>query len=1111
MFKKQQFPSYVIQSIANNTEIYQKGQELYQTGQIQDIVLDIEDHSAQIYFQADGAIQVQIEFLNNGLASVYSCTCANFSRYTGACEHVVAGMLGLNKYQVAEIEHLIQPKQKQISLYQRAGEDQAEYRDKSRSDEQEKFLNHLLQTVRDTSFSSKEQRRPLKFEFTLNIQPNYNDEDNYHLYMRVGADHLYVVKMQEIGDIARKLLRGEPHYFGKQLTFSEDDYFIRSSERQILELIVHIAPLSHLVNPYESYYYSSSHLFNVHPIFIGQMIEALNRSPYSQVTIGNAPKRTTAIEGAIPLRIADKQEKLPIRLTIQKRDDDYVMKSPEFKGDPSMVGWVSSAQLLFIRDRFYRLTAEQIRLLKELIQMETDHGMRELHLSKDQLLTLTSRILPVIGSQLEFDLDESIQEQLQFEVLETRLNLDYEQGELTVHPIFQYGEEAFDALSETVKAEDHERITVRDLPSERAVRDQVFPSFEGYPVRDKQWVISDLDQIVEFMLDRLPMLEDIEHLTIYLSRSAEHLFYGSEESFPTIHIDHNKDRSLLDITFETVDISREEFGQIIGALQASKSFYRLNSGKIINLSDQPMQDLKDSLDTIGYTQSDYQSGKNALSLYEGLAIYEDEAVQAGEDFKELVKNLNDPQALHFTLPSLLRANLRAYQEKGYQWLAALDYYGFGGVLADDMGLGKTVQTIAFLCHKLEQTTDSIFIIICPSSVLYNWAYEFAKFAPDVKVQIISGSASERKSLIEATLKDDTVRIMLTSYPLIQRDIEYYQVADFETVILDEAQNVKNWATKTAQAIRQLRRRNVIGLSGTPIENRLDELWSLFAIVQPGLFPSLRKFRQLPRDIIAKKVNFFILRRLKKDVLADLPPKMETTQHIELADEQKKIYQIQLNMIRQNVSEIIEKDAFDQNRIQILAGMTRLRQICNDPRLVYADYQGSSAKLTRLLEYLDECLQTGKRVVVFSQFTQMLALIRHELDQRDWGYHYLDGQTAKEDRLTLAERFNQGEKEIFLISLRAGGTGLNLTGGDTVLLYDSWWNPAVEDQAADRVHRFGQQNKVDVVRFITNGTIEEGISQLQAQKRELIDSVIHADSDKSVASLSQEDILDLLGV
>ncbi|MDN6296230.1 MAG: DEAD/DEAH box helicase, partial [Alkalibacterium sp.] len=455
----------------------------------------------------------------------------------------------------------------------------------------------------------------------------------------------------------------------------------------------------------------------------------------------------------------------------------------------------------------------------------------------------------------------------------------------------------------------------------------------------------------------------------------------------------------------------------------------------------------------------------------------------------------------------LEADMRPYQVTGFKWLKSLDHYGFGGVLADDMGLGKTIQTIAFLQSKIESEKGK-YLIICPSSVLFNWRHEWDKFVPDTDTIIISGSKEEREQKRQEAIDKD-IPIWITSYPLIQRDFDLYKEDTFKTIILDESQNVKNSAAKTTKAVKRLTSETKIALSGTPIENHLGELWSLFSIIQPGLFRNKKAFQSMEQERIAAKIKPFILRRLKRDVLDDLPEKTETTEYIELSEGQKRLYQTQRAAIKQELKELVDSDTLKTNRIKVLAGMTRLRQICCDPKLIMPDYEGESSKLERLMEYLKEARANGKRVVLFSQFTSMLKIIRERLDDIDVDYHYLDGQTKNEERLNLTTRFNTGEKDLFLISLKAGGTGLNLTGGDTVILFDSWWNPAIEDQAADRVHRFGQKKSVQIIRFITTGTIEERINDLQDKKRELVDSVITKGNKESVTSLSTEEILELL--
>ena len=340
------------------------------------------------------------------------------------------------------------------------------------------------------------------------------------------------------------------------------------------------------------------------------------------------------------------------------------------------------------------------------------------------------------------------------------------------------------------------------------------------------------------------------------------------------------------------------------------------------------------------------------------------------------------------------------------------------------------------------------------------------------------------------------------------DTELYQNRLFHTMFVDEAQAFKNPMTKTAKAVKVVQAEYRFALTGTPIENSLDELWSIFHVVFPGLLPGRRAFSELSRENIAKRVRPFILRRMKKDVLKELPEKIETVLFSDLHEEQKKLYAAYLAELKQDTLKHLKNKTLQKNRIRILAGLTRLRQLCCHPGLFVEGYTGSSAKFEQLMEVLEECRISGRRVLIFSQFTQMLGIIRGQLVRKGIPYFYLDGQTIPSDRVALCDRFNDGEGDLFLISLKAGGTGLNLTGADTVILYDLWWNPAVEQQAADRAHRMGQENEVHIIRLIAKGTIEEKINELQHKKKSLIDEVIQSGQD-SLTSMTEEDIKEIL--
>ena len=428
-------------------------------------------------------------------------------------------------------------------------------------------------------------------------------------------------------------------------------------------------------------------------------------------------------------------------------------------------------------------------------------------------------------------------------------------------------------------------------------------------------------------------------------------------------------------------------------------------------------------------------------------------------------------------------------------------YGFGGILADDMGLGKTLQTISFLTSVAKKETK--ILILAPSSLIYNWKQEFSKFAPQMEVAVVYGLKQHRDELIATN-----PQAVITSYASFRQDVEEYQKNQYEYLILDEAQVMKNAQTKIAQHLRGFEVPHVFALSGTPIENHVGELWSIFQIVLPGLFPAKKEFQKLSPETIARFVKPFVMRRKKDEVLQELPDLIETTYHNELDESQKTIYLAQLKQIQDRVRSSSEEE-LNRSKVEILSGLMRLRQICDTPALFMEDYQGDSGKLESLRDLLGQIKDGEHRVLIFSQFRGMLDILEQEIDQLGMTSFKITGSTPAKDRQEMTNAFNAGERHAFLISLKAGGVGLNLTGADTVILVDLWWNPAVEDQAIGRAHRMGQEQNVEVYRMITRGTIEEKIQELQASKRHLVSTIL--DGTETRSSLSVEEIREILGI
>ncbi|MDA1232501.1 MAG: DEAD/DEAH box helicase, partial [Planctomycetota bacterium] len=484
-------------------------------------------------------------------------------------------------------------------------------------------------------------------------------------------------------------------------------------------------------------------------------------------------------------------------------------------------------------------------------------------------------------------------------------------------------------------------------------------------------------------------------------------------------------------------------------------------------------------------------------------------IKADEHWKECVQRMRSAADVQPTLPSTLRTELRDYQYEGFNWLARLAAWGVGGCLADDMGLGKTIQALTLLLHR---ASGGPALVIAPTSVGFNWQNEAARFAPTLKTRLFG--TGNRDAAFENLGPRDVV---IASYGMLHTEVERFQAQSWHTIILDEAQAIKNTATRRSQAAMGLEADFRLIMTGTPLENHLGELWNLFQFINPGLLGSLEVFQRrfaipIERDHCAesrrrlkKLVQPFLLRRTKTQVLAELPSRTEQTLMVEMSKEEAAFYEAL--RIR-----AVEKLADTTNtggaqHLKILAEIMRLRRACCHPKLAMEDCGLPSAKLALFSETIDELLENHHKALVFSQFVDHLTILREELDRKKISYQYLDGSTPAAERKKRVEAFQSGEGDVFLISLKAGGLGLNLTAADYVLHMDPWWNPAVEDQASDRAHRMGQLRPVTIYRFITSGTIEERISAMHASKRDLADSLLEG-TDVS-GKLTAEQLLTLI--
>lgn len=579
---------------------------------------------------------------------------------------------------------------------------------------------------------------------------------------------------------------------------------------------------------------------------------------------------------------------------------------------------------------------------------------------------------------------------------------------------------------------------------------------------------------------------------------------------------------LMNLEVDTSDISPQELLDILKSYRQKKKYHILKSGEYVDMDDDALAMLNDMMLSMNIPVREFVKGKMHMPLYR--ALYLDKLLEENEDvysnrdrnFKSLIKNFKTVTDADFEEPKELSAIMRKYQINGYKWLRTLESYGFGGILADDMGLGKTLQAIAVLLAARQEDAGKTALIITPASLVYNWGCELERFAPQLKTALVTGTQKERCRILEESAQYD---VLVTSYDLLKRDIEYYDGKTFYYEIIDEAQYIKNHNTAAAKSVKTIGSTVRFALTGTPIENRLSELWSIFDFLMPGfLFPyeTFRTEFELPivksgdEDALTrlqKMVRPFILRRLKGDVLKELPDKLEESCYVKMETEQQRIYDAQVVHMKQMLSAKSEEE-FAKSRIQVLAELTKLRQICCDPSLCFENYTGESAKLDACIELLNSALEGGHKILLFSQFTSMLAILQNRLQKEKISYYVITGQTSKEERMRLVKHFNEDETQVFLISLKAGGVGLNLTGADVVVHYDPWWNLAAQNQATDRAHRIGQKNTVTVYKMIAKNTIEEKIQKLQEAKKDLADRVLSG-TDTGISGMTREDFIELL--
>lgn len=779
--------------------------------------------------------------------------------------------------------------------------------------------------------------------------------------------------------------------------------------------------------------------------------------------------------------------------------------------------WEGYTYSYYIKDNtLYRMGEEEFAALAPLINSDSDEEYSFV-IGRNSLSEFYYDIIPSIEEYVDItEVNSELIQQYLLPDAAFSFYLDAADENITCKIKAQYGEREYYITDPRFHSQpvDMHRQIVKEQEISYLVQ-QLFPYYD--PQLDVLHCNADEDLVFQAMQSAVEQLEELG--TVYCTNAFKNQNIIRKMK---VSVGVSVSGNLLNLDIETEDVSRQDLLDALQHYQPNKKYYRLKSGTFLNMQDESLRMLGELMDSMHLSPKEFAKGKMHLPLYRTLyldkLLEENEHVYSHRDkyVKEIVKNFKTVQDADYEEPDSLSKILRPYQKNGYKWMRTLSEAQFGGILADDMGLGKTLQVITLLLAKKEEGNCTPSLIVTPASLVYNWQDELERFAPVLQVATLTGTQAERKEMIARFEEYD---VLLSSYDVLKRDIDQYEEKSFLYQIIDEAQYIKNHTTAASKAVKVISAQHKLALTGTPIENRLSELWSIFDYLMPGFLYGYQTFKKNFETPIVKNqdekatkrlqkmVAPFILRRLKTEVLKDLPEKLEEVRLVQLDSEQRKIYDAQV-VHMQTVLASQGEDEFQSSKLQILAELTKLRQICCDPNLCFANYKGESAKLLSCLELIENAAEAGHKMLVFSQFTSMLEILQKELEKRKIAYYTITGATSKEQRSRLVKAFNKDETPVFLISLKAGGVGLNLTGADIVIHYDPWWNLAVQNQATDRAHRMGQTKKVTVYKMIVKHSIEEKILKLQETKKDLADQIVNTEG-ASLSQMSQSDLLELL--
>lgn len=903
----------------------------------------------------------------------------------------------------------------------------------------------------------------------------YNKIKNYcfELKVKIGNDKMYSYNSHQSSFINVYNNQSGSCYFGVSFTYDYDTCFFNKTNERIIN-------------------------------FINNNFENINRNVYSSQTIVYLLKELEDTNFSFKFNnheINYINEGFPFKSVIS--DNDSENYQIEFNAN-EFIPIGNNNEYVYVDGNMYHLTKKESNLVSDIIKNEMD----KIVIPKNKINEFSKGILPIIKKQVE--LEENIKDKIIIITNpECELYFDLKENNIDVKIYFVYDKKInyFDK-SNIIRYEYFENKVIEDITS------------YGFNIENKKIELNDINEIVNFM--EVGLNELSEKYKIFITEKLKKVNIKRKTNISsTFKIGQD---NILNYKFELDGINESELVNIFKDIKAKKKYYRLKSGDILNLEDDNLKELNDLVEEMEITDEDIVNGKGEVLKYR--AIYLDSIkntkyhiVKTDNLFDNFISNFYKYKDSELTITKDLDI-LRDYQLTGVKWLYNIDKTGFGGILADEMGLGKTIQTIYYIRQILAINEGAKFLIVVPTSLLYNWYHEFDMYAEEIKKILVIGTKLKRKKLL-----DNDVSVFITTYGLVREDEDYYLEKKYHAIIIDEAQNIKNPISGISKTVKKIKADTRFALTGTPLENSTLELWSIFDFIMPGYLSSIQKFQSKYKidtfneetdNLIKglnKQISPFILRRKKADVIKELPSKIENNIYIDLSEEQKKMYVLELERVKKEIDDAINSGGISKARFLILSLLTKLRQICIDPRIVYEHYNGTSNKIDRFISIVTESISNGHKILVFTSFKSALNIVHNALLEKGIESYVIDGSVTSKKRMERVNNFNDENNNInvFLIMLKAGGTGLNLTKADIVIHLDLWWNPQAENQATDRAHRIGQKNVVEVIKLISKGTIEEKVLELQEKKKKLSDELIDGTvRDQNILSqLDEKEIKNLL--